>query len=356
MSFGFVASPTHRAGATDGELYDEASQDCAFAQSLGYDTAWFIEHHFSDYFPTPSPLVFMASVAARCPELNLGTCATVTPWYHPLRFAEEVAMLSHITKAELFIGMGRGSAPMEYEAYGIDQNKSREIFAEHWQIVRKAFTGERFAVDGEFTKMGREVVLRPVPQRDRVHFLGAVSSQPTAKLMGEYGLLPLCSSSYPLHLQTQMLDEWREAAAAAGERTDAAATAMIHLFIADTDKEAQALCRRYGPLHFQQQIVHYEIGKANYDGITGYENFNRMMGSFRKLADPDQIDPWMDLQLVGSAETCRAKLEAYRAAGISKFIIHTATAGIPRSLRHDMLARLAELFAPSQAVPQRLAS
>ncbi len=138
-------------------------EDCAFAQSLGYDTAWFIEHHFSDYFPTPSPFVFMASIAARCPELNLGTCATVTPWYHPLRFAEEVAMLSHITKAELFIGMGRGSAPMEYEAYGVDQNLSREIFAEHWEIIRKAFSGERFAVERSVHQDGPRGVLRPVP-------------------------------------------------------------------------------------------------------------------------------------------------------------------------------------------------
>jgi alkanesulfonate monooxygenase SsuD/methylene tetrahydromethanopterin reductase-like flavin-dependent oxidoreductase (luciferase family) len=356
MSFGFVASPTHRQGATDAELYAEATEDCTYAQSLGYDTAWFIEHHFSDYFPTPSPFVFMASVAARCPELNLGTCATVTPWYHPLRFAEEVAMLSHITRAELFVGMGRGSAPMEYEAYGIDQNLSREIFAEHWEIIRRAFSGERFAVDGQFTKMGREVVLRPVPARDRVHFLGAVSSQPTAKLMGEYGLLPLCSSAYPMHLQTQMLGEWREAAKAAGVDANGEATAMVHLFIADTDAEAEALCRQYGPLHFQQQIVHYEIGKANYDGIKGYENFNRTMGTFKKLADPALIDPWMKLQLVGSPATCRRILDEYRAAGITKFIIHTATAGIPRSVRHEMLAHFATDVMSKGAEPRRMAS
>ncbi len=48
---------------------------------------------------------------------------------------------------------------------------------------------------------------------------------------------------------------------------------MVHLFIADTDEKAQALCRQYGPLHFQQQIVHYEIGKANYDGIQGLREF-----------------------------------------------------------------------------------
>lgn len=350
MGFGFVASPTYQEGATDADLYSQAIADCASAHAMGYDTAWFIEHHFSDYFPTPSPFVFMASIAAHCPDLNLGTCVTVTPWYHPLRFAEEVAMLSHMTKAELFIGMGRGSAPMEYEAYGIDQNKSREMFAEHWTIVRQAFTGERFSHDGEFTRIGREIVLRPEPARERVHFLGAVSSQPTAKLMGEYGLAALCSSSYPLHLQTQMLGEWRDAAKAAGAPTDSPVTAMIHLFIADTDAEAQELCRTYGPLHFQQQIVHYEIGKANYDGIAGYENFNRMMGSFRKLADPAQIDPWMKLQLVGSPETCRAILDDYRAAGITDFIIHTATAGIPHELRQRMLKQFADevMEAPSE--------
>lgn len=341
MRFGFVASPTHRKGASDAELYDEAIGNCLFAHGLGYDTAWFIEHHFSDYFPTPSPFLFMAAIAARQPALSLGTCVAVTPWYHPLRFAEEVAMLSHVTRAELFIGMGRGSAPMEYEAYGVDQNLSKEMFAEHWAIVRRAMSGERFSHDGVFTKIGREIVLRPEPARDRIHFLGAISSQPTARLMGEYGLAPMCSSSYPLALQQEMLGEWRDAAVQAGQPAETAATAMIHLFIADTDEEARELCRTYGPLHFQQQIVHYEIGKANYDGIKGYENFNRMMGTFKRLSDPSQIDPWMGLQLVGSPQTCRTILEDYAAAGITNFIIHTATAGIPNEVRRSMLAKFA---------------
>jgi luciferase-like monooxygenase len=60
---------------------------------LGYDAAWVVEHHFSDYYPTPSPLLLLSHIAARCPGFGLGTAVLVTSWHQPLRMAEEIAML-----------------------------------------------------------------------------------------------------------------------------------------------------------------------------------------------------------------------------------------------------------------------
>ena len=60
---------------------------------------WLIEHHFSDYFPTPSPLILASHIAGRFPELSLGTCVVVLPWYEPLRLAGEIAMLSLLMRA-----------------------------------------------------------------------------------------------------------------------------------------------------------------------------------------------------------------------------------------------------------------
>src|SRR6478672_2284654 len=97
VDFGFLAAPADAPGTPDAELYAGLLDSCAFHRDLGYRTAWFIEHHFSDYYPAPAPTLSMAHVAARFPDLSLGTCVLVTPWYEPLRLAGELAMLTNMT-------------------------------------------------------------------------------------------------------------------------------------------------------------------------------------------------------------------------------------------------------------------
>ena len=165
IAFGFQAAPASDIHKSDQALYREVMADCALGQKLGYDAAWLLEHHFSDYYPTPSPLLFMAYIAAAFPDLSLGTSVLVLPWYHPLRLAEEIAMLNGMTRGTLHLGIGRGTAKMEYDAYNIDMNEARARFAECYRIVEKGLTGEPFtqarveahAVDDEIDDLAVEL-------------------------------------------------------------------------------------------------------------------------------------------------------------------------------------------------------
>ena len=103
IAFGFQAAPASEVHKSDQALYREVMADCALGQKLGFDAAWLLEHHFSDYYPTPSPLLFMAHIAAAFPDLSLGTSVLVLPWYHPLRLAEEIAMLNSMTLSLIHI-------------------------------------------------------------------------------------------------------------------------------------------------------------------------------------------------------------------------------------------------------------
>ena len=137
IRFGFQAAASDVAGVPDQQLYRDLMSDCALGHRLGYDAAWLLEHHFSDYYPTPSPLLMMAHIAAKFPDLSLGTSVLVLPWYHPLRLAEEIAMLNSLTQGTLHLGIGRGTARMEYDAYNIDMNEGRARFAEVFRIVEQ---------------------------------------------------------------------------------------------------------------------------------------------------------------------------------------------------------------------------
>ncbi|MGC1283288.1 MAG: LLM class flavin-dependent oxidoreductase, partial [Streptosporangiaceae bacterium] len=97
VEFGCVVAAAGAPDASDRDLYRGMRADCELYAQLGYDTAWVLEHHFSDYFPTPDPALLIAHLAGRYPELSYGACVIVTPWHHPLRLAGQIAMLTEFT-------------------------------------------------------------------------------------------------------------------------------------------------------------------------------------------------------------------------------------------------------------------
>jgi alkanesulfonate monooxygenase SsuD/methylene tetrahydromethanopterin reductase-like flavin-dependent oxidoreductase (luciferase family) len=343
--FGFTVAPVDAPGTLDAALYDEVMADCALGHGLGYESAWFLEHHFTDYFPTPSPLLHMAYTAARFPTLGLGTCVLVTPWYHPIRLAEEIAMLSILSQAPLHIGIGRGTAKLEYDAWGVDQELARELFKESVDVIRLAHSGQPFQFQGRSLQMNRRVRMRPEPNRARIHLYGAIGSPQSAAMMAEYGLPPLCVANFPLPIMESVVDQWN--AAARGTQARGHKTLMIQAYIADTDDEARALVKRYVPPFFQVQARHYEADLDAYKGIKGYEQFSKFFGNLKKMGDPEKMDPWIDLQLCGTPETARRQLQAYVDMGYDAFIIQVATYEVPRRVRHEMLTRFARDVAPA---------
>ncbi len=142
--FGWMMGAVGADGESDASMYRQLLADAELGHALGYDAAWVVEHHFSDYYPTPSPMVLLANIAARCPGFGLGTAVLVTPWHHPVRLAEEIAMLSLLTDGKLRIGLGRGNAPLEYEAFDVPMDEAKDRFEECWDILRLALAGKPF--------------------------------------------------------------------------------------------------------------------------------------------------------------------------------------------------------------------
>jgi alkanesulfonate monooxygenase SsuD/methylene tetrahydromethanopterin reductase-like flavin-dependent oxidoreductase (luciferase family) len=346
ITFAFQAAPTSEDPVPDQRLYKEVVEDCQLGAELGYEAAWFLEHHFSDYYPTPSPLVFMAHVAAECPTLGLGTSVLVIPWYHPLRLAEEISMVNALTEGTLHIGMGRGTAKMEYDAYGVDMNEARARFAETWKIVETAMTGEPFTFDGKFNKIGREIRLRPTPTGKPVKFYGAIGSPGSAGIMAELGLPPLCLAQFPDHLLERIVGTWRRKSEEAGKPTEATIPIAAKLFIAKTDEEARDLARTYLPRNFEAQVKHYEIDANPWEDIPEYEVFSKIFSNMKQMTDPANLGPIMDLNLVGNAKTIARRIEALARLGFNYVMVSSATPGVPKQVRREMYRRFAGEVAP----------
>ena len=264
-------------------------EDCRYGQSLGFGSVWVLEHHFTDYYPSPSPLLFLSHVAAACPGLGLGTAVIVLPWYEPVRFAEDLAMLSVMTDAELHIGLGRGVARIEYDARAIDMAHSRDLFREHYEIADGLLSGKPFRYEGTHARIPRQVTLRPGPARERIHLYGACNNPGTAERMAEMGLGLLCTSASPFRQNADSIGAWKAIAAANGGQADANLPLWIHCFIADSEAEAREEAITYLAAFFHAVVAHYETHANPWKDVPTYERNVQQMERMEAMADPANL-------------------------------------------------------------------
>lgn len=346
LSFSFQVGAVGAPGMSDRAMYRDVIEDARLGQALGYSAAWMIEHHFTDYFPTPNPLLFLSHIAAACPGLGLGTSVMVLPWYQPLRFAEDVAMLQTLTDGELHIGMGRGVAKLEYDAFNIDMPEARDRFREAYDIIRLALDGQEFSYKGDMLDVGVAVKTRPTLTDRKPKFYGAIGSASSSTTMADIGLPIICIAQFPGPVLKKIVDSWNERTTELGLSTKVERPIAIQCYIADTDEEARAEAKKYLPDYFHKQAEHYRGDTTPWADIAGYEQFGRTMANLKKMSQPENLDGFLDFNMVGSPETVARRVEEFAALGFNHLIVTNNTPGVPKESRHRMLKRFASEVMP----------
>jgi alkanesulfonate monooxygenase SsuD/methylene tetrahydromethanopterin reductase-like flavin-dependent oxidoreductase (luciferase family) len=142
----FQAAPGHR---HEDIIRDELTQ-VEWSEELGFDEVWFTEHHFIDYGLSVDPATLASAAASRTRRVRIGLAAAILPFHHPLRLAEQMALVDIISQGRLDVGVGRGNRPAEFAGYRVPQQESRERFDETVDVMQRAWTEERFSYRGRF--------------------------------------------------------------------------------------------------------------------------------------------------------------------------------------------------------------
>jgi len=157
-------------------VYDRALQRIAIMDRASYDAVWLAEHHFSSFSVCPSVHMVGVLAAARTTRLRIGTGVSLAPFYHPLRLAEEVALLDQLSGGRVNWGAGRGFARVEFENFGVPPEESTSRFHEAVDIVLRAWTEERLTFAGKhFSFEGVEVLPKPMQQPHPPVWMAATS-------------------------------------------------------------------------------------------------------------------------------------------------------------------------------------
>jgi alkanesulfonate monooxygenase SsuD/methylene tetrahydromethanopterin reductase-like flavin-dependent oxidoreductase (luciferase family) len=263
-----------------------------------------------------------------------------------LRFAEDIAMLQMLSGAPLHIGIGRGTAKLEYDAFGIDMTEARDRFRECWEIVEKALKGAPFTYKGEHYSVNSPLRLRPELNARKPNFYGAIGSPQSAEIMADLGLPPLALAQFPDHILRSILENWDRRSVEHGRPTNVTKPILVQCYVGDSDEEARAEAKRYLPVYFQRQVEHYEVLKNPWKDIAGYEQFSRFFANLMELSDPAKIDKFLDMNAIGSPETVARRLQRLHGIGFNHFVMTTATPGVPADVRHRNMRRFATEVMP----------
>lgn len=151
MEFGMFHEFQALPGESAAQSFANSLAQVDAAERWGLDAMWLAELHFApERSVLASPLILAATIAQRTRRMKIGTAVQVLPLCHPLRLAEEVATVDQLSHGRLIFGVGRSGFAHTYRTYGVDYAESRERFIETLEIVKRAFTEERFSHKGKY--------------------------------------------------------------------------------------------------------------------------------------------------------------------------------------------------------------
>jgi len=336
-------------GRTDRNVYRNELRLGDLAEPLGFESLWGVEHHFTDYTMCPDVMQYLTYFAGRTERIQLGSMVVVLPWHHPVRVAEQVIVLDHLSNGRVILGIGRGLGRVEFEGFGVAQEDSRAIFVESAQMLLAALEQGYCEYDGKFVKQVRRD-LRPRPFKSfRGRIYAAAVSPESAEIMARLGIGILIIPQKPWEMVVKELNDYRTVFSAVNG-VDAPPPIVAGWTLCDTNAaRAEENARRYIGEYYRSVIRHYELIGDHLTTMRGYEAYKATQERISQPGGADEsIEFFLGLQTWGTPEQCYEKIvDRIERTGGETFTGVFSFGGMPYEIAEESL----RLFA-SEVMPE----
>jgi probable F420-dependent oxidoreductase len=291
------------------QLYRETLDQAARAEDLGFDSIWLSEHHFSDEGYLPSLAAMLGALAVRTSRARLGTAVLLAPLHHPLRLAEDLAVIDQLSGGRLDVGLAPGYKPDEFAVLGVPKRERGARTDETIEILQLAWRGERFSFAGRHFRFDDVVVAPPPAQQPGPPVWVGGSSLAAARRAARHGVCFMPDSG----AGPDVYDAYR-----AGHPESAGpprvATNRV-LFAADSRDKAWEICGEH--LLYQFNAYRKWFSAAGDDDTHGAE-----------LTDPAVLSP--EHYYIGTPDDILAAIQdSQRRLGYEELVFWARPPGMP---------------------------
>ena len=307
MKFGYYLLNTYvpELDGASPELYAHWLEQIDAAEDLGFDSLWVTEHHFRLFGGMiPNPQLLLTAAAQRTRRLRLGSSVSLVPMHHPVRIAEDFAMLDLLSNGRVNFGAGRGMSSREYAVFGEDWNTAQARLVEALEVMVRAWRDDVLNWDGKYYHY-HDLTVRPKPQQ-KPHppiYLTAQKDPESFTMLGRRGFhLMTVPWVFSNELQRGRIEIYLKALKEAGHSVeDHEVFVMYPAYIGESDEQARA--DAIEPWHRWRSFALAELGLDPTKGAAYEERYRHL--SYDSMAADSHA-------LFGGPERCVRHLERIR--------------------------------------------
>jgi alkanesulfonate monooxygenase SsuD/methylene tetrahydromethanopterin reductase-like flavin-dependent oxidoreductase (luciferase family) len=303
-------------GRRDRILYGEILEQVQWLDQIGADLVWFTEHHFVDDGYLPSWVPVAGAMAAVTERVRFGTDICLLPFNHPVRLAEDLAVLDNLSAGRMELGVGMGYAPHEFRGFGLPVSHRLSLMNEGIEVLQRCFSGERFSYQGTRYQLDDVIITPGYVQEGGPPLWVAAMSEAGALRAAHYN-----THFLPQGLKARAFDPWVAALGDDGRNPADHRVGIIRSILVTDDSAAD------WPL----------VRAAERYRMALYQRFFDESGE--GFGEPGELIP--QTWIVGNVEHCVAELRTFiETFGITDIVTMAVPPGLRAEQMSDSLEKL----------------
>jgi alkanesulfonate monooxygenase SsuD/methylene tetrahydromethanopterin reductase-like flavin-dependent oxidoreductase (luciferase family) len=240
MKFAHFSHVWGKPGMTAHERYEQLWRELELCDTLGFDMSFCVEHHFRpDESWMSSPALYAVAGNARTKRMRVGAMGFVVPLHHPLRLAEEIAIVDQMSGGRFECGLVPGISPGYFTPFGIDYNFRKSPTFEFVHYLRAAYGDKQpFAFHGDNHKTDSALLAVQPLQKPHPPLWMMSRDPPTLEFCAKEGINTGYFINFPRHeagpRYQQFLADWNNA----GHPRKPNIAYSTVVYVDETDKKA----------------------------------------------------------------------------------------------------------------------
>lgn len=345
MFFAGVSEELH-----DRDFYREELCLAELVEPLGFDGIWCVEHHFDgEYSMCPDNLMVLSHLAAKTERVTLTTGGVILPWNDPLRVAEKITLLDHLSCGRAQLGVGRGLSKQEYDTFGIEMGEARERFDESLAMVMKALESGTIRGEGPFYRQP-EAPVRPRPIKNLCDNVVSIAmSSESREAAADAGVAIASFAQFPIEEHQRTINEYRARFKEKHGRDAPPPIMTDHIYCSPDPEEAERVSKEHVSRHFALTMRHYDLDKSgHFDNLKGYESYAALADAMNAAGKQAAAEGYWAAQITGTPEQIVARIkERFEAFGDYDQNFGFSFGGLP----HDKVESSMRLFS-AEVLPE----